>query len=405
MRRETRAGTKVTGKPFILKNSLLALAVFLVLAGVGCGGGNAVAPTPTPVPQAIAITSQPSSQAVRLGQTANFSVTATGTSPLAYQWNKNGTPISGAINASYTTPPTVAADNDSVFAVMITNPAGSVTSGTRRLLLNPPKDGDLRFQQVDAVSTRDRYIGQFHTDILGNLAINWGDYGSPLQLSPLGKCASDGSTLNCAWFFSLFVSPETRLTSSYQAGLLANFQNDLSALPAGTVITSVDLEPANNAYATSWIKSSSGGVFTPVTSQSVLPANFQTVASQEAAVGHVITAVGFNAGMVLYVSYGWQSDLVTVYEVQVASATFDTMVSQASALAQQGYIITAIGGDTTNGLLLVGTRVQGDTMPRPFKAVTTPSEDVNALLWSQGYSLVATFDNGLGTAMTWIGEK
>jgi hypothetical protein len=81
------------------------------------------------------------------------------------------------------------------------------------------------------------------------------------------------------------------------------------------------------------------------------------------------------------------------------------MVSQASALAQQGYILTAIGGDTTNGFLLVGTRVQGDTMPRPFKAVTTPTEDVNALLWSQGYALVANFDNGLGTAMTWIGEK
>jgi hypothetical protein len=35
------------------------------------------------------------------------------------------------------------------------------------------------------------------------------------------------------------------------------------------------------------------------------------------------------------------------------------------SLAAQGYIITAIGGDPTNGLLLVGTRVKGDTMPRP----------------------------------------
>jgi hypothetical protein len=263
----------------------------------------------------------------------------------------------------------------------------------------------LRFQQVDAVSTRDRYVGQLHTGILGNVMIGWGDYGSPLQLSPLGKCGAGGDPQNCAWFFSLFASPESGLTTSYQAGLLSNFQNDLGAVPADTVITSMDLEPANNAYATSRIKSSPGGVFTPVTSQSVLPADFQTVASQEGSVGHVITALGFNAGLVLYVSYGWQRDPATVYEVKVASATFDTMVSQASALAQQGYILTAIGGDTTNGFLLVGTRVQGDTMPRPFKAVTTPTEDVNALLWSQGYALIANFDNGLGTAMTWIGEK
>ena len=35
------------------------------------------------------------------------------------------------------------------------------------------------------------------------------------------------------------------------------------------------------------------------------------------------------------------------------------------SLAAQGYIITAIGGDPTDGLLLVGTRLTGDTMARP----------------------------------------
>ena len=81
------------------------------------------------------------------------------------------------------------------------------------------------------------------------------------------------------------------------------------------------------------------------------------------------------------------------------------MVTQASDLAQQGYIITAVGGDTTNGFLLVGTRVQGDTMPRPFKAVTSPAQDVNAQFWNEGYALIAFIDNGHDTALTWIGEK
>ena len=35
------------------------------------------------------------------------------------------------------------------------------------------------------------------------------------------------------------------------------------------------------------------------------------------------------------------------------------------SLAAQGYIITAIGGDPTDGLLLVVTRLTGDTMARP----------------------------------------
>src|SRR5690348_14978731 len=57
--------------------------------------GTVVAPT---------ITTQPASQTVTAGQTATFSVVASGTAPLSYQWQKNGATISGATSASYTTP-------------------------------------------------------------------------------------------------------------------------------------------------------------------------------------------------------------------------------------------------------------------------------------------------------------
>ena len=83
-------------------------------------------PTPTPIPPSI--TTQPANKTVTVGQTAKFSVTATGTTPLHYHWMKNGVNIPGATNASYTTPPTTAADNGSLFAVVVGNIAGSVTS-------------------------------------------------------------------------------------------------------------------------------------------------------------------------------------------------------------------------------------------------------------------------------------
>jgi hypothetical protein len=381
---------------------ILLLAVIAMVCG-GCGGSSVT--TPPPAPQALSITTQPSTQGVRLGQVATFSVVVSGSNPITYQWSKNGSPIIGATSAAYTTPATVATDNDSTFNVTITNGAGSVTSGNVRLLLNTPKAGDLRFQQVDAVATRDLYLGNTFTAIDGGIAISWGDYGSPFQLTPQDHCGTDGNPRNCSWFFSLFSSPAAGLTTSYQSGLLSGFQNDLSALSSDTVITSMDIEPANNAYATSTIKSAPAGAFTPVNTQSVLPSDFQTAAAQEAAVGHVITAVGFNAGSVIYVSYGWQSDTSTVYETSVATATLDTVPAQAASLAQQGYIITAIGGDTTNGFLLVGTRVQGDTMPRPFKALTSPAQDVTDQLWGEGYALVASIVNGNDTAIIWIGEK
>jgi hypothetical protein len=74
------------------------------------------------------ITTQPANKTVRAGQTAKFSVTAAGTTPLHYQWMKNGVNIIGATGSSYTTPPTTAADNGALFAVIVSNAAGSVTS-------------------------------------------------------------------------------------------------------------------------------------------------------------------------------------------------------------------------------------------------------------------------------------
>jgi len=80
-----------------------------------------------------AITTQPIDRTVSAGKTAKFSVTVTGTTPLTYQWRKNEVNISGATKSSYITPPTVSADNGSLFSAVVTNRAGSVTSNPATL--------------------------------------------------------------------------------------------------------------------------------------------------------------------------------------------------------------------------------------------------------------------------------
>src|SRR6201997_5349938 len=85
---------------------------------------------------APSINSQPSSQSITTGQTATFSVTASGTAPLSYQWNKNGTAISGATSSTYTTPATTSSDNGAPFTVVVSNSAGSVTSTAATLTVN-----------------------------------------------------------------------------------------------------------------------------------------------------------------------------------------------------------------------------------------------------------------------------
>ena len=93
------------------------------------GGGSPVAPT---------ITTQPQNQSVTAGATATFTVVASGTAPLSYQWSKNGAAIAGATGASYTTPATVSGDNGSTFSVQVSNSAGSQTSNAATLTVNSP---------------------------------------------------------------------------------------------------------------------------------------------------------------------------------------------------------------------------------------------------------------------------
>ena len=92
---------------------------------------SGASPTPTPSPPMIR--KQPKSDKVAVGETATFSVVATGTPPLGYQWKKNGAAINGAIDSSYTTPPTTRQDNGSLFRVTVSNAGGSVDSKDAKL--------------------------------------------------------------------------------------------------------------------------------------------------------------------------------------------------------------------------------------------------------------------------------
>ena len=96
------------------------------LALTACGGGLSVA-----VPgaaQSPSITSQPVNQSVIAGQSATFSVAATGSATLNFQWKKYGTNIPGATDSSYTTPATTSTDSGAVFTVVVSNSAGTAIS-------------------------------------------------------------------------------------------------------------------------------------------------------------------------------------------------------------------------------------------------------------------------------------
>ncbi len=84
------------------------------------------------------ITSQPVNQTVTVGANVSFSVTATaGSSPISYQWQFNGAPISGATSSSYALTSVTTANSGS-YNVVLSTSAGQVTSTAATLTVNAP---------------------------------------------------------------------------------------------------------------------------------------------------------------------------------------------------------------------------------------------------------------------------
>lgn len=100
----------------------------------GAGTAGKCHPTFSP-----AITSQPHDTTVNAGANATFTVTATGTATLAYQWLHGGLPISDATQTSLTISSAQPMDGGS-YSVVVTNAVGSATSSVATLTVSvfPP---------------------------------------------------------------------------------------------------------------------------------------------------------------------------------------------------------------------------------------------------------------------------
>lgn len=110
-------------------------AVYYVERTFNATGGRIGRISYNAVTGAPQITSQPKNVAVNQNATAIFSVSATGDSPLSYQWQKNGANISGANSSSYSLTAS-SGNNGAKFRVVVSNSKGSVTSEEAVLTIN-----------------------------------------------------------------------------------------------------------------------------------------------------------------------------------------------------------------------------------------------------------------------------
>jgi Immunoglobulin domain len=123
-RRSTRRGSVRAG---------LAATVAASLLLVSCNGDPLDTSATTGNSQAPVITMSPSSTTVTAGQSATFTVAATGAPPLSFQWLRGTTEIQGATDATYTLSSTTPLDSGAVFSARVSNTFGSVNSSSATL--------------------------------------------------------------------------------------------------------------------------------------------------------------------------------------------------------------------------------------------------------------------------------
>jgi hypothetical protein len=198
-------------------SAVALFGVCLLLTACG-GGGDAGGGTSSAAPS---ISVQPQPQTVATGSAATFSVTASGTAPLTYQWNKNGTAIGGATSSSYTTPATVLADSGASFTVTISNSMGQVTSSAASLtaldaaaITSQP--------QPQTVTTGD--AATFSVTASGSaLGYQWNKNGTPIAGATAASYTTPAVTLaDSGEIFTVTVSNAASKVTSSGAALSAN---------------------------------------------------------------------------------------------------------------------------------------------------------------------------------------
>ena len=388
-------------------NLLTVLAVTVGLLNLsGCAGGfqgyRPVAPTVT----------QPVSITVSLGQTATFSISATGTGTITYQWFKNGVAINGATSSSYTTPPTVAGDTGSLFTVTVTNSAGSVTSfpATLTVQLPPPLAKSIvpstatplynsSVFLVPTFSGGTAVIGStgLGSSDISNSAVSGGSYPTPLLTSPttytLTVTDSKGNVIST----TCLVTPSAVSISSISPGnqTLAPGQIPFSATATGGATNNLTWTATGGTFTGNvWTAPTTAGTYTitatSVDKPSVSVATTITISSPVINTQPQSQHICTNSGLLLSVtasyatSYQWNFNGAAI--PGATSSTYSVASASSANVGNYSVIVTNGVGSVTSTVatIAVGSSITSNPVslylhPTQVAAFSVAGQGVGSL--------------------------
>ena len=264
-------------------------AACLVLAA--CGGSADAPPPPEggPGPVPPTITQQPADLTVTVGQPASFTVAASGTAPLTFQWQRNGVDIAGATTTTYSIAATVLGDSGAVFRAVVTNMAGNATSNNATLTVTASAPVLTITQQpanISVVAGTSAAFTVAGTCSSGTLVVQWQrsqGSGASLTFADIAGATALTYTLPSTVLGDSGAQFRATLSCSGQSTTPSNAAT-LTVTPPGSVVLSllpiVGLRDQAEIPSITSIDQDPGGSFTFVTGNRIkrLSADLSTIA-------------------------------------------------------------------------------------------------------------------------------
>jgi hypothetical protein len=309
----------------------------------GSATSSAATLTVTTAATAPTITQQPVNATATTGTSATFSVVVSGTTPISYQWRKDGATISGATSASYTITSVQATDAGS-YTVVATNTAGSITSSGATLTVSATATTPAITQQPSSTTVTAGASVSFSVTATGTgtLTYQWKKDGAVLAGATSATYAiANAQSADAAAYTCVVTNSVGSVTSA--AGTLS--------VTASAVAPSVLTAPANAALTT-------GGTITlSVTVSGTSPFSYQwkkdgvAISGATAATYSKINVQSSDAGSYTCVVSNAAGSVTSTAATVSVSAT----VTAPSITTQPASASVATGATTTFSVVATGT--------------------------------------------------
>ncbi|MBI2512496.1 MAG: immunoglobulin domain-containing protein [Opitutae bacterium] len=225
-------------------------AVVTNSAGSATSNGATLTVSATNTATAPSITTQPAAQTVTAGGAVSFSVAASGTAPLSYQWRKDGTAISGATSSTYSIA-SAAASDAGTYSAVVSNSAGSATSNGATLTVNaantttaPSITTQPAAQTVTAGGAVSFSVAASGT---APLSYQWRKDGTAISGATSSTYSIASAAASDAGTYSVVVSNSAGSATSNGATLTVNAANTTTAPSITTQPASVTVSPGQSA--------------------------------------------------------------------------------------------------------------------------------------------------------------